>query len=219
MKTIHGLQTILQKMPGKTALQICIFSTFNSYFTGFYRARIVIFGGMAHPIVSWHKFVQPWLNLGISVHIVRLPGRFERLQELGCKDCAELVKCVCTALKDLNWLTTLPLCFLGYSFGAAMAYACAQYAEYEMDAVVQHLICLAGPDRNIYNSWKFIDLDVGALASGMPFELQDFIQYHEHNMGRMNPLFDLNLAYIPQLLALIFSVFCVGMFNFTLSVV
>jgi surfactin synthase thioesterase subunit len=41
----------------------------------------MVFGGMAHPVVTWHKFVQVFLKFGINVHIVRLPGRFERLME------------------------------------------------------------------------------------------------------------------------------------------
>jgi surfactin synthase thioesterase subunit len=176
-----------------------------------YRARLVVFGGMAHPVVSWHKFVQPWLQLGINVHIVRLPGRFERLQEPGCHDSEALVQGVCEALRDLHWLDSLPLCFLGYSFGTAMAYACARYVEHVLQKPVQHLICLAGPDRSVYHSWQFIDVNAEAYAlTGMPFALKDFVEYHEKNMGRMNPLFDLNLAYMPQLLGLIFSVFCMG---------
>lgn len=165
----------------------------------YFRARIVIFGGMAHPAVSWHKFIQPFLSLGINVHVVRLPGRFERFMDVPMVDSEENVRGVCQALKDLDWLASLPLVFMGYSFGSAMAYACARFLEHEWQAPVAHLVCLAGADRPIYSNWKFLSPDDRSLDS--------FIKYHVDNMGRFNPLFDLDTAYLPPLLELIFEIF------------
>ena len=67
----------------------------NPWFANYYadnpKAHLVIFGGMAHPVVTWHKFVQMYLKYGINVHIVRLPGRFERLMEEAERDVKVLV--------------------------------------------------------------------------------------------------------------------------------
>ncbi len=110
---------------------------------------------------------------------------------------------VCTVqkgLKELDWLFDLPLAFMGYSFGAALAYECARTLEHEWGVSVNHLICLNGPDRERLRSWTFMN-------SATDRDIDKFIAYHVANMGRFNPLFDMNTVYLPDLLGLIFEVF------------
>ena len=105
-------------------------------------------------------------------------------------------------MRELGWLEDVPLCFLGYSFGAMLAYECARFLEHEWRVSVSHLVCLNGPDREKLRAWRFLSREGCTLSR--------YVEYHEENMGRFNPKFDLNLAYMPKMLRLIFDVFFTG---------
>jgi surfactin synthase thioesterase subunit len=78
-------------------------------------ARLVIFGGMAHPVVTWHKFVQEFAVHDIHVHIVRLPGRFDRLEHEADCDIMSLTFGVCQVVIDC-YITLNLFIFLGFLF-------------------------------------------------------------------------------------------------------
>ncbi len=88
---------------------------------------------------------------------------------------------------------------MGYSFGATLAYETIRTLFHDFSYSAQHFISLAGPDRAVYSRWKFLP--------GNERSLEAFIDYHRGNLGRMNPLFDLNIAFIPKLFSMIMEVF------------
>lgn len=131
-------------------------------------------------------------------------GRFERFSESAALDVEAAIGGLCSTLNCLGWLSdTLPLAVMGYSFGATMAYETVRmlqhHAEYKDKFNVCQLILLAGPDRSMLATWEFPALEDRTLAS--------FVNYHVKHMGRMNPHFDTDAAYLPKLLGFILEVF------------
>lgn len=90
---------------------------------------------------------------------------------------------------------------IGYSSGAALAYECTRVLQQDWNVRPDdlHFVSLGGPDRNVYETWQF-------LSPG-DRSLEAFVQYHVKNMGRMNPLFDMDAVYVPTLFAVIMEVF------------
>jgi surfactin synthase thioesterase subunit len=187
--------------------------------------RIVVFSGMAQPVASWHKFVQPWVTqYNFSVHLVRLPGRYERFLETPLIEIDAIAEEVCKTMEEFGWLRPVnnangievteedwveysmqqpahKLVVLGYSSGCAIAYECVRMLQHSfaMPPDRLHLVCLNGPDRQVFGRWEFLPYTSRSL--------EDFVAYHIKSFGRMNPHFDLKAAYVSTLLDVIFEVF------------
>lgn len=96
---------------------------------------------------------------------------------------------------------THKLVVLGYSSGCAIAYECVRMLQHSfaMPPDRLHLVCLNGPDRQVFGRWEFLPYTSRSL--------EDFVAYHIKSFGRMNPHFDLKAAYVSTLLDVIFEVF------------
>lgn len=100
-------------------------------------------------------------------------------------------------MSELGFLD-LPIFCFGYSYGALMAYSCAQYLQHRMSVPVQHFVCISGPHRSQFDSWKFMDpqdRDVNTMK-----------EISIHNLGSHNPNFDMNFQYMPDILEYFFTV-------------
>lgn len=147
-------------------------------------------------------------------------GRYDRPQEAPLLKADENILGVCTvspfsvslccpsltrlarrgqALRDLELLDGLPVAFLGYSYGSALAYGCARLLQREWGLPVAHFVCLAGPSRAKYSAWQFMDPADRSLDS--------FVANMSANLGRANPQFDRSLQYLPLIFNLFFDVF------------
>ncbi len=111
------------------------------------------------------------------------------------------------ALKDLGFLDGLPLSVLGHSGGAILAYECARYLEHCCGVTPAHFISLAGPSRESFRRWVFVDPADRRLESLKP--------NMEQNFGRVNPQFDVNIQYLPLLLIYFFEVYHRGALSFS----
>jgi hypothetical protein len=108
------------------------------------------------------------------------------------------------ALQSLSWLdASVPIAFMGYSYGCVLAYECARLLESVHGITCSHLICLGGPNRKKYGSWKFMDPSDCSIES--------FRENMMLNFGRVNPQFDMNLKYLPQVVAGFFTIFHRGL--------
>lgn len=101
-------------------------------------------------------------------------------------------------MRDLDFLDDTPIFCFGYSYGALMAYSCVEFLQNTWKVPVSHFVCISGPHRSRFDTWRFMDPD--------DRDIENMKLCSIHNLGSFNPNFDVNFQYMPDILEYFFTV-------------
>jgi acyl transferase domain-containing protein/NADPH:quinone reductase-like Zn-dependent oxidoreductase/acyl carrier protein len=107
--------------------------------------RMMIFPALGQPTVAWRKASTFFSSKLIDVSIMTLPGRYERNEQMPFQHVQEVVDTACQEIVELyQRAPSIPLIFLGHSFGTCIAYLVAKQLQTKHSIEVPHILSIAG---------------------------------------------------------------------------